>query len=126
MQSRIDNGLVIATYDDLSTDTLVLRNPDNWCPVEQDYYVDGKAFYTARPRPLRVCFGQATADGKPIVSRDLGQVLGIKGVYGREIPGGAAQILSMSLNAQKRLRSLTLRTLSNDVVIGLMAVTLEP
>jgi hypothetical protein len=52
--------------------------------------------------------------------------LGIKGVYGREIPGGAAQILSMSLNAQKRLRSLTLRTLSNDVVIGLMAVTLEP
>ena len=126
MQSRIDNGLVIATYNDLSTDTLVLRNPDNWCPVEQDYYVDGKAFYTARPRPLRVCFGQATADGKPIVSRDLGQVLGIKGVYGREIPGGAAQILSMSLNAQKRLRSLTLRTLSNDVVIGLMAVTLEP
>jgi hypothetical protein len=51
--------------------------------------------------------------------------LNIKGVYGREIPGGAAQILSMPLNPQKPLRSLTLRTLSNDVVIGLMALTLQ-
>ena len=125
MQSRIDNGLIIATYDDSTTDTLALRNPDNWCPIEQDYYVDGKAFYAANPRPYRVCLGQATAEGKPLVSRDIGKELNIKGVYGREIPGGAAQILSMPLNTQKRLRSLTLRTLSNDVVIGLMAVTLE-
>ena len=125
MQSRIDNGLVIATYDDGTTDTLPLRNPDNWCPIEQDYYVDGKAFYAANPRPLRVCLNLAGSDGKLLVSRDLGKELGIKGVYGREIPGGAAQILSMPLNPQKRLKSLTLRTLSNDVVIGLMAVTLQ-
>jgi hypothetical protein len=102
-----------------------LRNPDNWCPIEQDYYVDGKAFYTAKHRPLRVCLGKATAEGSPIVSRDLGKTLSIQGVYGREIPGGAAQILSMPLNPQKKLRSLTLRTLSNDVVIGLMAVSLQ-
>ena len=125
MQSRIDNGLVIATYSDGTTDTLALRNPDNWCPIEQDYYVDGKAFYTTMPRPLRVCLGQADADGQPIVSRDLGRALNIQGVYGREIPGGAAQMLSMPLNPKKMLRSLTLRTLSNDVVIGLMAVTLQ-
>ncbi len=125
MQSRIDNGLVVVTYADLTTDTLALRNPDNWCPIEQDYYVDGKAFRAAEPRPLRVCLGQATADGKPLVSRDLGRELGIKGVYGREIPGGAAQILMMPLNPKKKLRSLTVRTLSNDVVIGLMAVTLQ-
>ena len=125
MQSRIDNGLVIVTYTDNTTDTLALRNPDNWCPIEQDYYVDGKAFRVAEPRPLRVCLGQATADGKLIVSRDLGSELNIKGVYGREIPGGAAQLLQMPLNAQKKLRSLTVRTLSNDVVIGLMAVTLQ-
>ena len=125
MQSRIDNGLVVVTYADLTTDTLALRNPDNWCPIEQDYYVDGKAFRAAEPRPLRVCLGQATADGKPLVSRDLGKELGIKGVYGREIPGGAAQILMMPLNPKKKLRSLTVRTLSNDVVIGLMAVTLQ-
>ena len=126
MQSHIDNGLVVVSYTDNSSDTLQLYNPFNWCPIEQDYYVDGKAFWTVvTGRPLRVCLGKATADGKPLVSRDLGKELNIKGVYGREIPGGAAQILSMPLNAQKRLRSLTLRTLSNDVVIGLMAVTLQ-
>ena len=119
MQSRIENGLVVATYDDNTTDTLALENPNNWCPIEQDYYVDGKAFYTNPLRPYRVCFGTGT------VSRDLGEALGIKGVYGREIPGGAAQMLRMSLNQNKRLRSLTLRTLSNDVVIGLMGITLE-
>jgi hypothetical protein len=31
----------------------------------------------------------------------------------------------MPLHADKRLQSLTLRTLSPDVVIGLMAVTLQ-
>ena len=124
MQSRIDNGLVVAAYKDGSSDTLRLRNPDNWCPIEQDYYVDGKAFSTPEPRPLRVCLGRATADGQPVVSRDLGKALDIKGVYGREIPGGAAQILRMPLDKRKKLKSLTVRTLSNDVVIGLMAVTL--
>ena len=123
MQSRIANGLVIANYDDGTSDILTLRNPDNWCPIEQDYYVDGKAFHAARP--LRVCLGQATADGHPLVSRELGRKLDIKGVYGREIPGGAALILSLPLQPKKRLQSLTLRTLSNDVIIGLMAVTLQ-
>ena len=119
MQSRIDNGLVVATYRDGTTDTLRLRNPDNWCPIEQDYFVDGLAFQTLEPRPYRVCLGTGT------VSRDLGKALGIKGVYGREIPGGAAQMLRMPLNSRKKLKSLTVRTLSNDVVIGLMAVTLQ-
>jgi hypothetical protein len=119
MQSRIDNGLIIVTYSDNTSDTLALRNPDNWCPIEQDYYVDGKAFTTTSPRPYRICLG--TGD----VSRDLGQTLNIQGVYGREIPGGAAQMLRMRLNPKKELKSLTVRTLSNDVVIGLMAVTLQ-
>ena len=119
MQSRIDNALVVATYVDNTCDTLFLRNPDNWCPIEQDYYVDGKAFYSANSRPYRVCLGTGA------VSRDLGQTLDIKGVYGREIPGGAAQMLRMPLNEKKRLRSLTLRVLSNDVVAGLMGITLQ-
>ena len=119
MQSRIDNGLVVITYTDNTTDTLALRNPDNWCPIEQDYYIDGKAFQAPQPRPYRVCLG--TGD----VSRDLGKELDIKGVYGREIPGGAAQMLSMPLHPEKRLKSVSVHTLSNDVVIGLMAVTLQ-
>ena len=60
------------------------------------------------------------------MSRDLGRALDIQGVYGREIPGGAAQLLCMPLYPQKKLHSLTLRTLSNDVVIGLMSLTLQP
>ena len=97
MQSRIDNGLVIATYTDGMSDTLHLENPINWCPIEQEYYVDKYAFRTAPLQP--------------------------SDTYG--IPDGAAQMLRMPLNPEKTLRSLTLRTLSNDVVIGLMAVTLE-
>lgn len=119
MQSRIDNGLVVATYADGTADTLRLRNPDNWCPIEQDYYVDGMAFCTTAPRPYRVSLGTG------VVSRDLGKALNISGVYGRYINGGAAQMLKMPLNPQKKLAALTVRTLSNDVVIGIMAVTLQ-
>ncbi len=119
MQSRIDNGVVVVTYQDGTSDTLRLVNPDNWCPIEQDYFVDGKAFYTTMPRPYRVALGTGT------VSRDLGSALNIKEVYGRPIPGGAAQMLKMPLDKSRKLRSLTLRTLSNDVVIGLMGITLQ-
>ena len=72
-----------------------------------------------QPRPYRVCFG--TGD----VSRNLGDVVKLQGEYGREIPGGAGQMLEMPLNPKKRLKHLTMRTLSNDVVIGLMALTLQ-
>ena len=119
MQSRIDNAEIVVSYTDGTTDTLALRNPDNWCPIEQDYYIDGKAFFAAEPRPYRVCF--STGD----VSRDLGSVVSLSGEYGREIPGGAGQMLVMPLKPEKQLRALTLRTLSNDVVIGLMAITLQ-
>ena len=131
MQSRIANGILVAQYQDGTSDTLQLVNPDNWCPIERDYYVDNLAFRTAQPRPYRIAF----ASGK--VSRDLSKALnlpfanaqggeiGPKGADGGEIPGGAATMLRMPLNRQKKLQSLTLRTLSNDVVIGLMAVTLQ-
>jgi len=131
MQCRIANGIVVAQYNDGTADTLQLVNPDNWCPIERDYYVDDLAFRTAQPRPYRIAF----ASGK--VSRNLGKALklpftnaqggemGPKGADGGEIPGGAATMLRMPLNRQKKLQSLTLRTLSNDVVIGLMAVTLQ-
>ncbi len=41
------------------------------------------------------------------------------------IDGGAAKVLDMPLNASKELQSLTLKTITNDVVIGLMSVTLQ-
>ena len=119
MQSHIENAQVVVTYTDATTDTLHLIPPYNWCPIEQDYFVDGMAFKTIDPRPYRLCLG--TGD----VSRNLGSLYRIKEVYGRELPGGAAQMLKMPLNPRKKLQSLSLESLSNDVVVGLMAITLE-
>ena len=119
MQSRIANGVVCVTYADGSRERLELANPDNWCSIEQDYYVDNYAFKVNCERPYRV---HLMSDK---VSRDLGKALGITGVYGREIKGGAAEMLDIRLNPGKKLKSLTLRTLSNDVVIGVMGITLQ-
>ena len=130
MQSRIDNGIVVATYKDGTSDTLRLENPTNWCPIEQEYFIDGLAFRTDTQRPYRVHLGS----GK--VARELGSVMSVgslnESVKGnpdsaepRYIESGAGQILRMPLNPRKKLKNLTIRTLSNDVVIGLMAVSLE-
>ncbi len=119
MQSRIPNGVIYVTYTDGSEERLELINPDNWCPIEQDYYVDDFAFKVNCKRPYRV---HLMSDK---VSRDLGKQLDINGVYGREIKGGAAEMLDLKLNPDKKLKSITLRTLSNDVVIGVMGITLQ-
>ncbi len=118
MQSRIANGVITIKYTDGSSDSMQLINPDNWCPIEQDYYVDGKAFYTSEPRTYRVSLATGT------VSRNLSDSLGIKGAN-RIIPGGAAEVIKMDINPNKKLKSMCVRTLSNDVVIGLMAITLR-
>lgn len=119
MQCHIANGVLKVRYTDGTYTELTLTNPDNWCPIEQDFYVDGKAFTVPEPRPYRLHL----KTGK--VSRDLGKELGITGVYGREIEGGAGVLLDMPLDPEKTIESLTLETLANDVVIGLMGVTLQ-
>jgi hypothetical protein len=130
MQSRIDNALVTVTYQDGSVDSLRLSNPINWCPIEQDYYLDGLAFTAAKVKPYRVHLGSGS------VSRNLSDTLRLNGITGHVkgnsdsaepnlIPDGAAEILAFKLRPDKRLRSLTLRTLSNEIVVGLMGVTLE-
>lgn len=119
MQCRIANGVIRACYTDGTSDILELVNPDNWCPIEQDFYVDDLAFSVPSPRPYRIHFKTGT------VSNDLGKELGIKGVYGRPIEGGAGLLLDMPLNPSKELSHLILETLSNDVVIGIMGITLQ-
>ncbi|GAA4756012.1 hypothetical protein GCM10023229_41950 [Flavisolibacter ginsenosidimutans] len=118
MQSRMTNGEVIVRYKDGSSDTLQLKNPDNWWPVEQDYYEDGFAFTTGAPKPLRV-YLKSGEDTKTFQ-----QFITIKGFSNRGIDGGAATVLEMPLNDKKELSSLTVRAVANDVVIGLMALTL--
>ena len=118
MQTQMDNGSVTITYTDGSSAVLLLKNPGNWWPIEQDYYTDGYAFTTGAPRPLRVSLKKGT-----LISDDE-VYTSIKGFTNRAIDGGAATVLDMSLQTGKELKSLTLKTLSNDVVIGLMSVTL--
>ncbi|KQW93994.1 hypothetical protein ASC94_15740 [Massilia sp. Root418] len=110
MQSRIDNGEVVVRYADGSTTRLALHNPVNWWPIEQDYFIDDYQFSRPQPTPPRV-------DLKTGAVRLQSS--------GGMVPGGAATALAIALDPRKALRSLTVRTLSNDSVIGLMSVTLE-
>jgi hypothetical protein len=119
MQSRIDNGQIVVTYTDGTTDTLPLYNPHNWCPIEQDYYEDGLQFHAAQPRPYRLDFASLK------VSREHMPMGERYGYQQRDFKAGAAVMLDMPLNSSKLLKNLTLRTLSNDVVIGLMGLTLQ-
>ncbi len=117
MQCHIENATIKARYTDGSEEILPLLAPNNWCPIEQDYYVDGKAFKLATPRPYRLLFKDAT------VTDNVAKQLDIKGVYGRRIDGGAGVMLRLNLDPNKELKELTLETLSNDVVVGLVGAT---
>ena len=119
MQSQFDNGVIIVAYTDGSRDTLALRNPDNWWPIQEDYYTDGFAFGKIDPKPIRISLKKGTIIG------DNEKYTTIKGFTNRAIDGGAATVLDMPLDPQKTLQSLILKTLANDVVIGLMSVTLQ-
>ena len=83
-----------------------------------------------QPRPYRVGLSSG------IVSRHLSAALGMREALTagdipgqktavREIKGGGGIIIDMPLNPRKRLRSITLTTLSNEVVMGIMGITLQ-
>ncbi|MBO2010099.1 DUF4450 domain-containing protein [Hymenobacter negativus] len=118
MQSQLVNGEVTITYTDNTTATLPLRNPDNWWPIEQDLLDDGFAFQTGAPKPWRVHLKTG------LIAQDFNQFTSIKGFSTRAIDGGAATVLELPLDPKKKLKSLTVKALANDVVIGLMSVTL--
>jgi hypothetical protein len=116
MQSRFDNGEVIVTYADGTADRLALNNPVNWWPIDQDYFTDDYAFRRDEPIPPRVDL----RTGK-IRILDMATFKG----KGGKVPGGAATVLDLPLNPEKELKSLTVRALANEVVVGLMSVTLS-
>ncbi|HYG21804.1 MAG TPA: DUF4450 domain-containing protein [Verrucomicrobiae bacterium] len=115
MQSRFDNGEVVVAYTDGSVERLPLRNPDNWWLIDQDYFIDDFAFRRDEPIPPRVVLktGQVRVTD-PVEFKGRG----------RTVAGGAATVLDLPLNPAKELKSLTVRALANEVVIGLMSVTL--
>jgi len=118
MQCHIDNGLIRVYYKDGTCDKMALRNPDNWAPIEHIFFEDDLAFNRHAPAlyRLRLKTGE--------ISNNFGEELGFPGAS-RELDGGAAILLEMPLNPDKKLSHLVLETLSNDVVIGLMGITLQ-
>lgn len=118
MQSHITNGMVVVRFKDGSTDTLLLKNPDNWRPIEQDYYTDGYAF----PRlstPDRLYLKQG------IFAKGLSSYQSVKGFSNMGIDGGAATVFKMEIDNKKTLASISVHAIANDVMIGLMAATVE-
>lgn len=116
MQSQLTNGEIIVRYADGTADTLALRNPETWWPIDQDYYTDGFAFALKKPR--LICVHLKTGN---VVSGEESKT----NSNGKKIPGGAATVLDMPLDASKTLQSISLKTIANDVVIGMMAITLQ-
>lgn len=130
MQYAIENAVVRVEYTDGTHDELMLVPPVNWCPIEQGFVEDAPAFPMPKARPYRIGLNtgivsrrlfkdsgyQETATGGDIPELKLAMCA---------LPGGAATMLDMPLNPKKKLRSLTLRTLSNEVVVGLMGITLQ-
>jgi hypothetical protein len=118
MQSRIVNGEIKVNYTDGTSDILELKNPENWWPIEQDYFIDGLAFTTDAPKPPRVYLKTGE------ITRDFAAFKTIKGFSNYGVEGGAGTILDLPLDKNKTLKSLTLKAIANDVVIGLMSLTL--
>ncbi|MEO7531581.1 MAG: glycogen debranching protein, partial [Sediminibacterium sp.] len=116
MQSRMTNGALIIIYTDGTNDTLLLKNPQSWWPIEQDYYDDGYAFSIGAVKPVRIHL----KTGNIISALDDT----IKKYNGKMIEGGSATVLDMPLQNDKTLKQLVLQAWCNDVVIGLMGVTL--
>ena len=130
MQYAIENAVVIVEYADGTSDELMLTPPVNWCPIEQDFLENATAFPQPQLRPYRI----GLASGKVSrhlfrdlhleANRNMADVPGFKKAVA-EIDGGAAILLDMPLDGKKKLKRLTLRSLSNEVVVGLMGITLQ-
>ncbi|UKM63829.1 DUF4450 domain-containing protein [Flavobacteriaceae bacterium GSB9] len=119
MQSRFTNGEIVVNYTDGSYEVLELKNPENWWPIEQDYFIDGLAFTTGAPKPPRIYF--KTGD----ITRTFSNFKPIKGFSDYGIEGGAGTLLDLSLNPEKNLKNMEIKAIANDVVIGLMSLTLK-
>jgi len=116
MQSRMCNGQIKLTYTDGSADTLALNHPNTWWPIEQDYYTDEYAFRIDSPRPPRIYLKKGEQQ------RVSYQVLKKNGT--NDIDGGAATLYDLPLDPSKELKELHFETFANDVVMGLMSLSL--
>ncbi len=119
MQSHLLNGTIRIQYKDGHTETLELILPENLLPINQDVFIDGWAFDSKEPRPWRVRL--KTGDVSKFHAGDLGVRMSNNPLY---VEGGMATMLDIPLNPAKELASLSLETVANEIIIGLMGITL--
>lgn len=119
MQSNFLNGTITALYKDGTKSVLNLVLPDNLLPLDQDIYTDGYAFKTKEPRPYRVRL--KTGDVSKNHAADLGKSISNDPII---VDGGMATVLDLPLNPNKELESISVETIANEVIIGLMSATL--
>lgn len=113
--SHMQHGTVTAIYKDGTTSKLILRTPETWWPIEQDYLLDDYLFINDAPLPPRVDLSTGQ-------TRLLNPVT-FKG-KGRSIPGGSATILTLSLQPERELASVKIECDLYGVVLALLAATL--
>lgn len=121
MQWGLPNALIIVAYADGTKEEFPLTNPVSWAPIEQDFYTDSYAFSQPDklPLPVRFCMEDGTQ------GRRIGDLKGIKGVEPRRIQSGAGVLLDLPIQTGRYLESITLTTVANDVVAGLMSITIQ-
>lgn len=120
MQSQMENAVLSVQYTDGTCDSLILKNPSNYWPIEQDYLDDNKAFDLPDDEiPYRI----KLQDAQVFKAGTLAEYGSIKGFSTRAIEGGAASLLDLPLNPDKQVSSVQLRAHTNDVVVGLMAIS---
>lgn len=121
MQSQITNAKIEVNYTDGTIDVLALKNPTNWWPIEQDFLDDNFAFEIPDDQiPYRV----KLKTGEIYKGGTLNKYSEIKGYTNRAVEGGAATLLDFPLQSGKTLRSAVLVAEANDVVVGIMGLTL--
>ncbi|HUZ97341.1 MAG TPA: DUF4450 domain-containing protein [Edaphobacter sp.] len=113
--THMQHGTVTAIYKDRTSSKLVLRTPDTWWPIEQDYLLDDYLFINDAPLPPRVDL--STGQTRLLDPSDF------KG-KGRSIRGGSATVLSLALDPERELTSIKIECELYGVVLALLAATL--
>lgn len=135
MQWGVANGVVRVRYRDGSEQRCELHpsEPNNgvrWSSIEADPYYDYGSFrlYAASydnhyQRNGEIPIRLLLKSGK--IARYTGDSEGKAGMGSPYIDGGAAILMPFEIDPEKELEALEIETLSNDVVIGVMGLTVE-
>ncbi|MCD8166807.1 MAG: DUF4450 domain-containing protein [Bacteroides sp.] len=119
MQAHLLNGRIAVNYKDGSQEKLELILPDNLLPLDQDIFIDDWAFRADQPRPWRIRLQNGNVS--KYHAGELNKQMSNDPIY---VEGGLVTLLDLPLDREKELESLTLETIANEVIIGLMGVTL--